>query len=172
MFKMALFGIVLLLQLPFEFSLPTDWLNMMNNILRVLYALSIRGYLLLLLAGFVVYATGLSDTFAKLLVGMGVFIYILGPLATNLMGSFIGFETITMEAARSAWIDLFGMSDLEIETLLLWIGEVVAAVCCLAGAILYFTPTSGELASRGRSLIVRSLLLAPLLVFFHVTPWL
>ena len=163
--------IALILQFPFEFGFPTDWLNAVNSVLNVLYALSLRGYLLLLLGGFVVYATGLSDTSAKLLVGIGVFLYVLGPLATNLMGSLIGFETITAETARSAWVDLFGVSDMEIVDLLLWVGEIVAAICCLTGAILYFTPTSGELGSRGRSLIVRSLLLAPVLVFLHVTPW-
>jgi hypothetical protein len=161
-----------LLQVPFGFDLPLDWLDTVGQILNVLYALSIRGYLFLLLAGFIVYATGLSDTLAKILVGSGIFIYILGPLATNLMGSLIGLDTISMEGATTAWSELFGLSANEIVSLLIWIGEIVAATCCLAGAILYFTPTSKDLESRGRSLIVRSLILAPLLVFFHVTPWL
>jgi hypothetical protein len=169
---MALIIVGLLLQIPFGFDLPLDWLATVHQILNVLYALSIRGYLFLLLAGFIVYATGLSDTLAKILVGAGIFIYFLGPLATNLMGSLIGLETISMESATAAWSDLIGLSANEIVSLLIWVGEIVAATCCLAGAILYFTPTSRDLESRGRSLIVRSLILAPLLVFFNVTPWL
>lgn len=171
MFTMDLF-VAVLLQLPFGFEPPLDWFNTLSQVLNVLYALSIRGYLLLLLSGFIVYATGLSDTFAKMLVGVGIFFYFFGPFATNVMGSFMGIETITMETAASAWLDLFGMSDAEIVTLLLWVGELVAAVCCLLGAILHLTPTSKDWESRGRSLVVRSLMLAPILVFFQIALWL
>jgi hypothetical protein len=160
------------LQIPSGFELPLEWLDAFGQLLHVLYALSIRGYLLLLLGGFIVYATGLSDSLAKMLVGVAVFLYFLGPFATNVVGGFMGIETINMETAAAAWLNLFGMNDAEIVKLLLYIGNIVAATCCLVGAILYLTPTSKDLESRGRSLVVRALLLAPVLVFFQIAPWL
>ncbi|MBE0527339.1 MAG: hypothetical protein IH631_10380, partial [Candidatus Thorarchaeota archaeon] len=54
---------------------------------------------------------------------------------------------------------------------IMWVGDAVGAICCLTGAILYFTKTAGDLESKGRSLVVRSLILFAILAYFHVTPY-
>jgi hypothetical protein len=160
----------MLLQYPFGAAFPEEWSAIMSQILNVLFALAIRGYLMFLLAGMIIYVTGLNDTLSKVFVGFGIVLYFGGPFIVNLLASFARINLVTMESATAAWLNLIGLTDAEIVYVLVWIGEVVAAVCCLAGAILYFTPSTKELKSRGQSLIVRSLLLAPILIFFHVTP--
>jgi hypothetical protein len=160
----------LLAQFPFDVTLPEEWFSIMGQIFNVLFALAIRGYLLLILVGLILYATGFSDSLSKGLVALGIGLYFGGPLIVNLVASFSSIELITMESATAAWLELFGMTDAEIVYILVWIGEAVAGACCLAGAILYFTPSTKELKSRGQSLIVRSIMLAPILVFFHITP--
>ncbi|MHA1769577.1 MAG: hypothetical protein ACTSV3_06945 [Candidatus Thorarchaeota archaeon] len=157
----------------FPFNQSADsWLSVIDTILNVFYALAVRGYLLLVLLGFIVYATGLSDGSAKGLVAVGVFIYLFGPPAVNFLGSVSGIDNITMDSATRAWIDVFQLSDMEVVALLVWVGELVAALCCLTGAILYFTPTSGEMTTKGRTLIIRALMISPILVFFHMIPYL
>jgi hypothetical protein len=162
--------VLMLVQSPFDVTLPEEWFTIMGQIFNVLFALAIRGYLLLILVGLILYATGLSDTLSKVLVAFGIGLYFGGPLIVNLIASFSSIDLITMESATAAWLELFGMTDTEIVYILVWVGEAVAGTCCLAGAILYFTPSTKELKSRGQSLIVRSLMLAPILVFFHITP--
>lgn len=164
--------VLLLLQSPFDFQIPLDWLNTLGEILNVLFALAIRGYFIFVLIGMMVYATGLSDGLAKSLVILGVALFFGGPIITNLFGYISGVEPITLESATSAWLHLLGMTDAEFVTLLVWFGDAVAAICLLVGSILYFTPTANELTGRGRSLMVRALMLAPLLAFFHVAAWL
>lgn len=159
-----------LAQSPFDVILPESWFAAMTQILNVLFALAIRGYLLLILVGLILYATGLSDGLSKVLIVFGIGLYIGGPLVVNIIASFSSVELVTMESATLAWLQLFGMSDADIVYVLVWIGDAIAGLCCLAGAVLYFTPSTKELKSRGQSLIVRSLLLAPVLVFFHISP--
>ncbi|MFW9795135.1 MAG: hypothetical protein ACFFEE_12575, partial [Candidatus Thorarchaeota archaeon] len=72
----------------------------------------------------------------------------------------------------AAWLRIVGMSDAELITILLWLGDAIACICLLAGAILYFTPSANDFTSRGRSLMVRALMFAPVLAFFHVAVWL
>jgi hypothetical protein len=163
-------ALLMIAQSPFDITLPEAWLAAMTQILNVLFAFAIRGYLLLLLVGLILYATGLSDGLSKVLVAFGIGLYFGGPLIVNLVASFSTIAPVTMESATSAWLQLFGMTDAEIMYIVVWIGEAVAGICCLAGAILYFTPSSKNFKSRGQSLIVRSLMLAPILVFFHITP--
>jgi hypothetical protein len=134
-------------------------------------ALAIRGYLILVLVGFMVYVTGLSDGLGKGLVGFGVVIYVVGPLLLNFFAGVVGVETVTLEGATSAWLSLIGMTDAEIVGLLVLLGDMVAATCVLVGAILYFTPSANDLKSRGQSLMVRALMFAPVLAFFHIAPW-
>ncbi|MFX0046286.1 MAG: hypothetical protein ACFE8Z_10605, partial [Candidatus Hermodarchaeota archaeon] len=83
-----------------------------------------------------------------------------------------GVDPLTLEGAKVAWLDVIGMTDAEFIHTLVTIGDIIVAVAILAGAILYFTPLAGDLKSRGQSLIVRAILLAPVLGFFHVTAWL
>lgn len=160
----------LLAQSPFDTTLPEEWFSIMSQIFNVLFALAIRGYLLLVLIGLILYTTGFSDSLSKGLVALGIGLYFGGPLIVNLIASFSSIDLVTMESATAAWLELFGMTDGEIVYILVWIGDAVAGTCCLAGTILYFTPSTKELKSRGQSLIVRSLMLAPILVFFHITP--
>ena len=143
----------------------------MTLILNGLYALAIRGYLILVILGLIVYATGLSDDLAKGLVAFGIGLYLFGPIIVNLFASSAAIGPVTPQSATLTWLDLFGMSDSEMIYLLVWIGDIVAATCCLAGAILYFTPSDKGLTERGKSLIVRALILAPILAFFHVAPF-
>ncbi|MCK4740088.1 MAG: hypothetical protein KAT22_00970, partial [Candidatus Thorarchaeota archaeon] len=79
---------------------------------------------------------------------------------------------ITLESATYAWLSLIGMADTELFAIIVFLGDALMALCILIGAILYFTPTSNDLKKRGQSLIVRALILAPVLVFFHLSPWL
>ena len=164
--------VLLLLQSPFDLQLPENWFITINQILNVLFALAIRGYLIFVLVGMIIYATGLSDGLAKSLVILGVALYFGGPFIVNLFGQFSGIEIITLESATTAWLHLVGMTDAELVSLLVWMGDAVAAICVLVGAILYFTPNANDMTARGKSLIVRALMLAPILAFFHVAAWL
>ncbi|MGY5874698.1 MAG: hypothetical protein RTU30_03035 [Candidatus Thorarchaeota archaeon] len=158
-----------LLQLPTEGY--SQWLDAMSDILNIFLALSIRGYLILILVGMMVYVTGVSDGTAKILVGAGVVLYFVGPFILDIIAGMAGVAQPTIEQATSSWLHLVGMTDADTIALIVTIGDILLAVCVLAGAILYFTPSSNDLMSRGRSLIVRGLMLAPVLVFFHVAPW-
>ena len=164
--------VLLLLQSPFDLQMPENWFNTISDILNVFFALAIRGYLIFVLIGFMVYATGLSDGLAKFLVGLGIVLYFVGPLIVNLFAQFSGVETITLESATTAWLQFVGMSDVELISLLVWLGDAVAAICLLVGAILYFTPNANDMTGKGKSLMVRALMLAPILAFFHVAVWL
>ena len=163
--------IFLLLQVPFDTGLP-QWVETMGDVFKVLLALAIRGYLIFLLLGLMIYATGLNDGLSKALITMAVLLYFVAPFIIDIFAGYAGAEPITMENATRAWLETFGLTDSEFVNLLVTLGECVAAVCVLIGAILYFTPSSNEMKSRGQSLIVRSLILAPILVFFQLTPWL
>ena len=163
--------IFLLLQAPFDTGLP-QWVETMGDVFKVLLALSIRGYLIFLLLGFMIYATGLNDGLSKALVTMAIILYFVAPFIIEIFAGFAGAEPITLENATRAWLETFGLTDGEFVNLLVVMGECVAAVCVLIGAILYFTPSSHELKARGQSLMVRSLILAPILVFFQLAPWL
>jgi hypothetical protein len=161
----------LLLQLPFDTGLP-QWIEALGDVFKVMLALCIRGYLIFLLLGFMVYATGLNDGLSKTLIALAVFLYFVAPFLIDMFTGFIGTEQITLENATRAWLETFGLTDSEFVNLLVILGECVATVCFLIGAILYFTPSSNELKARGQSLMVRSLILAPILVFFQLAPWL
>ena len=162
----------LLLQSPFDLQMPENWFNTMGEILNVLFALAIRGYLIFVLIGMMIFATGLSDGLAKSLIALGIALYFGGPLIVNLFAQFSGVEPITLESATRAWLQLLGMTDAEIVSLLVWLGDAVAAMCLLMGAILYFTPGASDMTGKGKSLMVRALMLAPILAFFHVAAWL
>ncbi|TFF68152.1 hypothetical protein EU520_00785 [Candidatus Thorarchaeota archaeon] len=162
----------LLIQIPLPNEQLQSWLDTIGFIFNVLYALSIRGYFILILVGLMVFVSSLSDSLAKILVAIGVALYFVGPYLINLLAGFAGLGDITLETATQAWLALFGMNDAEMISLLLFFAEILVAVGILGGAILYFTPSSKELRSRGQSLIVRSLMLAPIIVFFHVSLWL
>lgn len=161
----------ILIQIPFDPALPPSFLDMLDTALNVMLALIIRGYLIFVLVGFMIYVTGISDGLGKILVGMGIVLYVIGPILLDFFVSLIGLETITIEGATNTWLRLIGMTDAEVIALIVLIGDMVAVTCVLAGAILYFTPSSSDLKSRGQSLIVRALMFAPVLVFFHITPW-
>jgi hypothetical protein len=163
--------ILFLMQLPYDTGFP-QWVETLGDTFKVLFALAIRGYLIFLLLGLMVYATGLNDGLSKALITLSIFLYFVAPFLINLFAGFAGTEPITLEDATRAWLETFGLTDSELVNLLVTIGECVAAICVLIGAILYFTPSSNNLKAKGRSLIVRSLILAPILIFFQLTPWL
>jgi len=162
----------LLLQSPFDLQMPENWFSIVGNILNVLFVLVIRGYLIFVLIGLIIFATGFSDSFSKILVGLGIALYFGGPFIVNLFGQFSGVEPVTLESATTAWLRIVGMTDAELIMILVWLGDAIACICLLTGAILYFTPSTNDLASRGKSLMVRALMLAPVLAFFHVAAWL
>lgn len=161
---------LILLQMPFEDSPIQSWFQTVEIILNVLYALSVRGYLILVLVGVIIYTSSVNDGLSKVLVGFGVALYFVGPIILDLFAGFAGVGPMTLETATSAWLALFGLTDAALLAILVTTGGIVAAVCFLVGAILYFTPTSNDLKSRGYSFMVRALILAPILTFFHVTP--
>ncbi|MFW9918282.1 MAG: hypothetical protein ACFFED_01670 [Candidatus Thorarchaeota archaeon] len=163
---------ILLLQSPFPFDFGTEYLGALTTLLNLFYALAVNGYLILVLVGFIVFATGLSDGTAKGLVIFGVFLFFVGPMITNYFASMAGLGVLTIESATSTFYGLFGMYESQVVALIVLIGDGVMAVCILVGAILYFNPTSGDLKARGHSLIVRGVMLAPVLAFMHVVPFL
>ncbi|MFW9845066.1 MAG: hypothetical protein ACFFEV_10855 [Candidatus Thorarchaeota archaeon] len=158
-------------QSPFGFELPEFWLPTMENILTVLYAVAIRGYLIFLLIGFIIYATTYADGLGKFMVAAGVFLFFVGPLIINGLAQLATLETISLESATLAWTNLVGMPDAEIIYPMVWIGDLVAAICLLTGAILYFTKTAGDMEIKGKSLIIRSLILFAILSYFHIAPF-
>jgi hypothetical protein len=162
----------LLLQSPFDLQMPENWFGILGDVLNVLFALAISGYLIMILIGLMIFATGLSDGFSKILVGLGIALYFGGPFIVNLIGQFNGIEPVTLESATAVWLRIVGMTDAELITILVWLGDAIACICLLAGAILYFTPAANDLASRGKSMMVRAMMLAPVLAFFHVAAWL
>lgn len=159
-----------MLQTPFTVPFQ-EWLDGMTLIFNLGYAMAIRGYFLLLLIGFMIYVTGLSDTLSKALVVAGVVLYIAGPPVINLFAGMAGIGVISVDEALATWMNFVGISDAEFIHLLIMIGGILLSVCGLSGAILYFTPASSDLKARGQSLIVRALILAPVLAFFQLVPW-
>lgn len=156
-----------IMQIPFEEIAVPSYLDMLDGILHTLYALSVRGYIIFILAGMMLYATSLGDGTAKGLVIAGISLYFLGPFVVAYMMNAAGLGPIDSEKAEVAWRGLFGIGDLDILSLILMIGDALFAVLLLAGAILYFTPSSKDLKNKGEALITRSLILSPVLVFFH-----
>ena len=63
--------IILLLQLPFDTGFP-QWIETLGDVFKVLFALYIRGYLIFLLLGFMIYATGLNDGLSKALITLAL----------------------------------------------------------------------------------------------------
>lgn len=163
--------IVLLLQVPFEGVELPYWIDSIQNILNIFLALIIRGYLIFVLIGFMIYMTGISDGLAKTFVIVGVVAYLVGPYILELVAGMAGINPPTLTEATVAWIGFVGMTDADLITLLVTLGDMMVAIGILVGAILYFVPTSSDLKSKGQSLIVRALMLSPVLVFFHIAPW-
>ena len=162
---------LLMAQTPIGSELPDFWLPTLNNILTVLYALAIRGYLIFILVGFIVYTTTYADGVGKFMVGAGVFLYFAGPIIVNGLAQLATLELISMEAATLAWTNLVGMPDADIIFTIVWIGDLAGAICLLTGAILYFTKAAGDLETKGKSLIIRSLILFAVLSYFHLAPF-
>ena len=163
--------LALVMQLPYDMGPLPEWLDAMEWVLNMLYAFAVNGFLILILLGFMIYATGLSDGFSKLLVIGGVALYFVGPTLANFLADSAGLGLLSIESAQSTWYALFGIYEAQMVALMVTIGDIVVGICILVGAILYFTPSSGDLKSRGYSLVVRALIFAPILAFLHIAPW-
>ena len=161
---------LLMAQAPFGFQLPDFWLPTLETILTVFYGLAIRGYLIFLLIGFIIYTTTYGGGFGKFMVAAGFFLYFAGPLIVNVFAQFATLELVTFEAATLAWTNLVGMPDADIIYTIVWIGDLVGAICLLTGAILHFTKAANDLELKGKSLIIRSLILFAILSYFHFAP--
>ena len=149
-----------------------SWSDFISFVLNIMLALSIRGYLIFVLIGLMIYMTGLGDGLSKALVIAGIALYLISPFIVGILVDVAGVTPITVESATYAWLDLVGIADTELIAIIVFLGDMLMALCILIGAILYFTPTSNDLRKRGQSLMVRALILAPVLVFFHLSPWL
>ena len=125
----------------------------MDDIFNIFLAISIRGYLVLILVGLMVYATGTSDGTAKILVGGGIGLYFLGPFVLDILAGLAGVSPPNIEQATSAWLRVFGMTDADTIAIIVTIGDIILAVCVLVGAILYFTHSSSDFMSRRRKLL-------------------
>jgi len=150
----------------------TSWSDFISFVLNIMLALSIRGYLIFVLIGLIIYMTGLSDGLSKTLVIAGIALYLISPIILGVLVDAARVTPITLESATCAWLNLVGIADTELIAILVFLGDALMALCILIGAILYFTPASNNLKKRGQSLIVRALILAPVLAFFHLSPWL
>ena len=168
----SIFVNAMLLQLPFEITPFPAWSEAIEVILNLLYVLTARGYLLLILLGFMIYVSGVGDGFAKTLVIAGIALFAVGPYLLNIFADLAGIGTFNLEHATMIWYSTFGLADSDLFGILITIGDIEVAVCILTGAILYFTPTSNDLNSRGYSLIVRGIIFLPILTFLHIAPWL
>lgn len=162
---------LMMAQSPFEFAPPEYWFSTVTLILNALYAIAIRGYLIFILIGFIIYTTTYVDGFAKTLVGIGFFLYFAGPILVNVFAQLSAVELVTFESATLVWLNSFGIPDADIIYTIVLIGNAVAAICCLTGAILYFTKAAGDLEAQGKSLIIRSLILFAILSFFYGAPY-
>ena len=162
---------IVMAQSPVEFTPVEYWLSTITFILNTFYAISIRGYLIFILIGFIIYATTYVDGLAKFLVGAGFFMYFAGPIIANVFAQLATVELVTLEGATSVWINFFGMSDADLIYTIMLAGDAVAAICCLTGAILYFTKAASDLESQGKSLIIRSLILLAILSYFYIAPY-
>jgi len=162
---------LLMVQIPPDFAYPSDYLGILSFLLNIFYALAIRGYLIFILIGFIIYATTYSDGFGKFMVAVGFFLFFAGPLIANVFAYFTATELVTFESATQTWLSFFGMSDADFIYTIVWIGDAVGAICCLTGAILYLTKTANDMESKGKSLLIRSLILFAILSYFHVAPY-
>ncbi len=162
---------MMLFQLPFE-SIPfPGWFDAIEIVLNLLYALAARGYVILILLGFMVYITGLNDSLSKTLVIMGIALFLVGSQLIIMITASAGVSAISIESATATWFAVFGLADSELFAILRAFASVEVAICVLSGAILFFTPSSNDLKSRGHSLIVRGLIFAPILAFMYYVPW-
>ncbi|MHA1636479.1 MAG: hypothetical protein ACTSUO_08275 [Candidatus Thorarchaeota archaeon] len=162
---------MMLFQLPFEIIPLPGWYDAIEIVMNLLYALAARGYLLLILLGFMVYITGLSDGLSKTLVIMGIALFFVGSQIVMMITGSTGIATISIESASATWFNVFGLADSELFAIIRAFASIEVAICVLSGAIMYFTPSSGDLKSRGHSLIVRGLIFAPILAFMYFVPW-
>ena len=161
----------MLFQLPFD-SIPlSGWFDAIEIVLNLLYALAARGYLILILLGFMVYITGLSDGLSKTLVIMGIAMFFAGSQLIIMLTDSTGVGAISIESATATWLNVFGLADSELFAILRAFASAEVAICVLSGAILFFTPSSSDLKTRGHSLIVRGLMFAPILAFMYFVPW-
>ncbi|MGV9169089.1 MAG: hypothetical protein ACOC38_04010 [Promethearchaeia archaeon] len=160
-----------LLQFPFDFDPPTQWFEIMNRLLNLILALSTRGFLLFVLLGLMIFATGLSDALSKSLVCFGIGSYFTGPYVVDAIADFCNVTPATQHDAESVWYNTLGLTYLQLVSLLMIFVEIIAAIAILTGAILYFTPSSPDLKSKGHSLLIRGFMIASILAFIHAVPW-
>lgn len=162
---------IVMAQSPVEFTQLEYWFSIITFLLNAFYAISIRGYLIFILIGFIVYTTTYADGLAKFLVVAGFFLYFAGPILADVFAQLATVELVTFESATSVWVNFFGIPDADLIYTIMLIGDAVAAICCLTGAILYFTKAASDLESQGKSLIIRSLILLAILSYFYVAPY-
>ena len=118
----------ILLQLPFESGPMDEWQQIIWTIFNLGYAFAIRGYLLLIVIGCMIYVTGTADTLAKFLVGIGIVLHFGAPFVIGLFAGVAGVHDITLASATYAWFDIFGMSDDELISLVLALGNLCLAI--------------------------------------------
>ncbi len=162
--------IIPLQALPNGPNLP-GWTDFIERVLSGMYGLAVRGYLLFILVGLILFMTGLNDGLSKALIVFGVIIYIGGPYLVSFFAGMARVEPPTIESATAAWLGLFGGAGSDMIAMMVFLGDILFSICLLTGVILYLTPSSNDLKAKGHSLMVRALMLAPALVFFNVSPW-
>jgi hypothetical protein len=163
-------SIVPLQAFPGGSSLPV-WTDFIERALNALYGLAVRGYLLFILVGLIVFMTGLSDGLSKGLIVIGAIIYIAGPYLVSFFAGIAHVEAPTFETAIAAWPAFFGGTGSDMLTMMVFLANILFSICLLSGVVLYFTPTSHDLNTKGHSLIVRAAMMAPVLIFFNISPW-
>ena len=122
---------IMMAQSPIDFTGFDFWFSTLTLILNVFYALSIRGYLIFLLIGFIIYTTTYADGFGKFFVGLALFLFFAGPLVINVFAQLAAVEEVTFQSATTTWLGFFGMSDADMIFTIMWFGDAVGAICCL-----------------------------------------
>ncbi len=162
---------VLLLQMPtFDQGPLQDLLDSFGSGLQTIYIFVVRLYFIFVVLGFIIYATTLHDSVAKILVSFGIIAFFIGPVFVGLLTE-SPMAVIMLADGDVMLMDLIGMTDGDLMFLMLAFGDLVAAICILTGLIMYFTQPSREMIDRGRTLIVRSLILLVVIGFFYTLPF-
>ncbi|MHA1771346.1 MAG: hypothetical protein ACTSYL_06980 [Candidatus Thorarchaeota archaeon] len=146
-------------------------LDSMGAALRIFYIFIVRLYFIFIVLGFIIYATTLHDSMAKVLVSFGIVAFFIGPVIASLVtGS--PMAAAILADGNVLLMDLIGMSDGDLMFLLLAFADLVGGICILVGAIMHFTQPSREMVERGNSLIVRGIILLCVCVFMYTQPFL
>ncbi len=156
---------------PIDMGPLQSLLDTVSEALRFLYVFITRWYFIFVVLGFIVYATTLYDSTAKVMVSFGIIAFFIGPFMAGLIAGMPLGSTVVADG-NVMMMDVFGMTDGDLMFLLLSFADLVAATCILIGAIMHFTQPSHDMIERGKSLMTRGIILLFVCVIMYAQPFL